>query len=113
MYRGTAPTPITTSTCIPDSVTIKANVFERLIDSPKQHYIDVIPLLTMGNKGAFIRFEAPTLEPMIVTFSAMPYPDVKPMAYTSNFLWLGLVCSRDCDGFFDAVGLLLRYIAID
>ncbi|GJZ02310.1 hypothetical protein Tco_0520271 [Tanacetum coccineum] len=86
MYRGTAPTPITTSTCIPDSVTIKANVFERLIDSPKQHYIDAIPLLT-------------------------PYPDVKPMAYTSNFLWLGLMCSRDCDGFFDAVGLLLRISA--
>ncbi|KAK9065847.1 hypothetical protein SSX86_015248 [Deinandra increscens subsp. villosa] len=40
----------------------------------------------MGNKGAFIRFEAPTLEPKIVTFSAVPHPDVKPMAYASNFL---------------------------
>ncbi|GJV58053.1 serine/threonine-protein phosphatase 5 isoform X1, partial [Tanacetum coccineum] len=40
----------------------------------------------MGNKGAFIRFEAPTMEPKIVTFSAVPHPDVKPMAYASNFL---------------------------
>ncbi|CAM8986399.1 unnamed protein product [Rhodiola kirilowii] len=40
----------------------------------------------MGNKGAFIRFEAPELKPNIVTFSAVPHPDVKPMAYASNFL---------------------------
>ena len=82
-------------------------------------------LFQMGNKGAFIRFEAPTMEPKIVTFSAVvstfyfcqlqffifdyscvcvcvyiynfcfnivflqniqPHPDVKPMAYASNFL---------------------------
>ncbi|KAL7589233.1 serine/threonine-protein phosphatase 5 isoform X1 [Lactuca sativa] len=40
----------------------------------------------MGNKGAFIRFEAPVMEPKIVTFSAVTHPDVKPMAYASNFL---------------------------
>ncbi|XP_034701447.1 serine/threonine-protein phosphatase 5 isoform X1 [Vitis riparia] len=40
----------------------------------------------MGNKGAFIRFEAPDLKPNIVTFSAVPHPDVKPMAYANNFL---------------------------
>ncbi|KAI5661992.1 hypothetical protein M9H77_21315 [Catharanthus roseus] len=40
----------------------------------------------MGNKGAFIRFEAPSLKPNIVTFSAVPHPDVKPMAYANNFL---------------------------
>ncbi|KAJ0798091.1 putative protein-serine/threonine phosphatase [Helianthus annuus] len=40
----------------------------------------------MGNKGAFIRFEAPTMEPKIFTFSAVPHPDVKPMAYACNFL---------------------------
>ncbi|KAL7217580.1 hypothetical protein ACSBR2_010937 [Camellia fascicularis] len=40
----------------------------------------------MGNKGAFIRFEAPNLKPNIVTFSAVPHPDVKPMAYANNFL---------------------------
>lgn len=39
----------------------------------------------MGNKGAFIRFEAPDLKPNIVTFSAVPHPDVKPMAYASFF----------------------------
>ncbi|RDX62034.1 Serine/threonine-protein phosphatase 5, partial [Mucuna pruriens] len=42
----------------------------------------------MGNKGAFIRFEAPDLKPNIVTFSAVPHPDVKPMAYANNFLWM-------------------------
>ncbi|XP_073122364.1 serine/threonine-protein phosphatase 5 isoform X1 [Henckelia pumila] len=40
----------------------------------------------MGNKGAFIRFEAPDLKPNIVSFSAVPHPDVKPMAYANNFL---------------------------
>ncbi|XP_021274195.1 serine/threonine-protein phosphatase 5 isoform X1 [Herrania umbratica] len=40
----------------------------------------------MGNKGAFIRLEAPDLKPNIVTFSAVPHPDVKPMAYANNFL---------------------------
>ncbi|XP_077251067.1 serine/threonine-protein phosphatase 5-like [Tasmannia lanceolata] len=40
----------------------------------------------MGNKGAFIRFKAPDMKPDIVSFSAVPHPDVKPMAYASNFL---------------------------
>ncbi|XP_016507677.1 serine/threonine-protein phosphatase 5 isoform X1 [Nicotiana tabacum] len=40
----------------------------------------------MGNKGAFIRFEAPDMKPNVVTFSAVPHPDVKPMAYANNFL---------------------------
>ncbi|KAI6697204.1 hypothetical protein NL676_017323 [Syzygium grande] len=40
----------------------------------------------MGNKGALIRFEAPDMKPNIVTFSAVPHPDVKPMAYANNFL---------------------------
>jgi serine/threonine-protein phosphatase 5 len=40
----------------------------------------------MGNKGAFIRFEASDMKPNIVTFSAVPHPDVKPMAYANNFL---------------------------
>ncbi|KAK3042422.1 hypothetical protein RJ639_000146 [Escallonia herrerae] len=40
----------------------------------------------MGNKGAFIRFESPDMKPKIVTFSAVPHPDVKPMAYANNFL---------------------------
>ncbi|KEH33779.1 serine/threonine-protein phosphatase 5 isoform X1 [Medicago truncatula] len=40
----------------------------------------------MGNKGAFIRFEAPDLKPNITTFAAVPHPDVKPMAYANNFL---------------------------
>ncbi|KAL6570842.1 Serine/threonine-protein phosphatase 5 [Orobanche gracilis] len=40
----------------------------------------------MGNKGAFIHFEAPDLKPNIVTFSAVSHPDVRPMAYANNFL---------------------------
>ncbi|XP_077226948.1 serine/threonine-protein phosphatase 5-like [Tasmannia lanceolata] len=40
----------------------------------------------MGNKGAFIRFKAPDMKPDIVSFSAVPHPDVKPMAYANNFL---------------------------
>lgn len=40
----------------------------------------------MGNKGAFIRFTAPEMKPDIVTFSAVPHPDVRPMAYANNFL---------------------------
>lgn len=40
----------------------------------------------MGNKGAYIRFEAPEMKPKIVTFAAVPHPDVKPMAYANNFL---------------------------
>ncbi|KAK4796797.1 hypothetical protein SAY86_029123 [Trapa natans] len=40
----------------------------------------------MDNKGAFIRFNAPDLKPNIVTFTAVPHPDVKAMAYASNFL---------------------------
>ncbi|CAH9135534.1 unnamed protein product [Cuscuta epithymum] len=40
----------------------------------------------MGNEGAFIRFESPALKPNIVTFSAVPHPEVMPMAYANNFL---------------------------
>jgi serine/threonine-protein phosphatase 5 len=42
--------------------------------------------MQMGNKGAFIRFGAPDLKPDIVSFAAVPHPDVKPMAYANNFL---------------------------
>ncbi|KAL8136743.1 hypothetical protein V2J09_002744 [Rumex salicifolius] len=39
----------------------------------------------MGNKGAYIRFEAPEMKPNIVTFSAVPHPEMRPMAY-ANFI---------------------------
>lgn len=42
----------------------------------------------MGNKGAFIRFKAPELKPEIISFSAVPHPDVRPMAYANNFMRL-------------------------
>lgn len=40
----------------------------------------------MGNKGAYIKFKAPEMKPDIVSYTAVPHPDVKPMAYASNFL---------------------------
>ncbi|KAH9605452.1 hypothetical protein KSS87_006278 [Heliosperma pusillum] len=40
----------------------------------------------MGNKGAFIRFESPEMKPNITSFSAVPHPNVMPMAYANNFL---------------------------
>ena len=39
----------------------------------------------MGNKGAFIRFEA-DMVPKFVQFSAVPHPPVRPMAYASNYM---------------------------
>ncbi|CAH9091111.1 unnamed protein product [Cuscuta epithymum] len=39
----------------------------------------------LGNKGAFIRFLAPDLNPNIVTFAAVPHPNVRPMAYADSF----------------------------
>lgn len=38
---------------------------------------------TMGNKGAFIHFDA-SLEPKFTQFDAVPHPDVKPMAYAAG-----------------------------
>ncbi|KAF9589155.1 hypothetical protein IFM89_019471, partial [Coptis chinensis] len=40
----------------------------------------------MGNKGAFIKFKAPDMKPNITTFTAVPHPEVMPMAYANNFL---------------------------
>nr|XP_043618432.1 glycine-rich domain-containing protein 1-like [Erigeron canadensis] len=45
MYRGRAPSPVTTIPCIPDiatNATDSTNGFERLIDSPKLSYIEVL-----------------------------------------------------------------------
>ncbi|XP_023217724.1 serine/threonine-protein phosphatase 5-like [Centruroides sculpturatus] len=41
---------------------------------------------TMGNKGAFITMNGRDLKPNFVTYSAVPHPNVKPMAYASNLL---------------------------
>lgn len=38
---------------------------------------------SMGNKGAFIHFEA-ELQPNFTQFTAVPHPDVKPMAYAAG-----------------------------
>lgn len=38
----------------------------------------------MGNKGAFIRFEA-DMKPKFTTYDAVPHPKVPPMAYASSF----------------------------
>ncbi|RWS29301.1 serine/threonine-protein phosphatase 5-like protein [Leptotrombidium deliense] len=39
---------------------------------------------TMGNKGAFITFRGPDLEPNFMTYSEVPHPNVKPMAYANS-----------------------------
>jgi serine/threonine-protein phosphatase 5 len=39
----------------------------------------------MGNKGAYIRFND-EYAPEYHTFSAVPHPDVKPMAYAKNMM---------------------------
>lgn len=44
----------------------------------------------MGNKGAFVRLRAPALVPDITSFAAVEHPAVKPMAYASNFSFLGM-----------------------
>lgn len=41
----------------------------------------------MGNKGAFVKFNGSDMVPHFTTFSAVPHPDVKPMAYASSFMW--------------------------
>jgi len=38
---------------------------------------------TMGNKGAFIHFDA-TLEPKFTQYEAVPHPEVRPMAYAAG-----------------------------
>ena len=39
----------------------------------------------MGNKGAFIRFES-DMVPRMTSFSAVPHPPLRPMAYASSFM---------------------------
>ncbi|XP_035205647.1 serine/threonine-protein phosphatase 5-like, partial [Stegodyphus dumicola] len=41
---------------------------------------------TMGNKGAFITMKGKDMKPNFVTYSAVPHPNVKPMAYASSLL---------------------------
>ncbi|KAG8195712.1 hypothetical protein JTE90_002975 [Oedothorax gibbosus] len=41
---------------------------------------------TMGNKGAFITMNGKDMKPNFVTYSAVPHPNVKPMAYASSLL---------------------------
>jgi len=45
----------------------------------------------MGNKGAFIRFEAgdDVSKPHFTQFTAVPHPPIKPMAYASNMSMFG------------------------
>jgi serine/threonine-protein phosphatase 5 len=38
---------------------------------------------TMGNKGAFIHFDA-FMEPKFTQYTSVPHPDVKPMAYSAG-----------------------------
>ncbi|XP_024387762.1 serine/threonine-protein phosphatase 5 [Physcomitrium patens] len=42
----------------------------------------------MGNKGAFIRFQAPDMKPQFTKFSSVWHPNVRPMQYANNFFSL-------------------------
>lgn len=44
----------------------------------------------MGNKGAFIHFEAPDMVPKFTKFDAVPHPAVRPMAYASSMFMGGM-----------------------
>jgi len=39
---------------------------------------------SMGNKGAFIRFEGSAMKPKFTSFTAVPHPSVQPMAYAGS-----------------------------
>lgn len=41
---------------------------------------------TMGNSGAIIRLEGPSLSPDFQMFDAVPHPEMKPMAYANHLL---------------------------
>ena len=43
-----------------------------------------------GNKGALINLKGNDLTPKLVTYEAVPHPNVKPMAYANNFSLFGL-----------------------
>jgi len=43
----------------------------------------------VGNKAAFIKF-GPDLNPRFTKYVAVPHPDVKPMAYASQYSMMGL-----------------------
>eukprot|EP00743_Colponemidia_sp_Colp-15_P001661 GILK01001814.1.p1 GENE.GILK01001814.1~~GILK01001814.1.p1 ORF type:complete len:514 (-),score=127.26 GILK01001814.1:104-1645(-) len=44
----------------------------------------------MGNKGAFIRFKGDSMKPQITSFTAVPHPSIRPMAYASNMNMFGM-----------------------
>lgn len=40
----------------------------------------------MGNKGAYVKFKGEDMTPQFTTFSSVPHPEVRPMAYANSFL---------------------------
>lgn len=42
---------------------------------------------SMGNKGAFLRFEGADMVPKFTQFQAVSHPDVRPMAYANSFMF--------------------------
>uniref|UniRef100_A0A8C6NSN5 Serine/threonine-protein phosphatase n=1 Tax=Nothobranchius furzeri TaxID=105023 RepID=A0A8C6NSN5_NOTFU len=45
----------------------------------------------MGNKGAYIHLRGSDLKPEFHQFTAVPHPDVKPMAYANTLMQLGMM----------------------
>ncbi|TNN56579.1 Serine/threonine-protein phosphatase 5 [Liparis tanakae] len=45
----------------------------------------------MGNKGAYIHLRGSDLKPEFHQFTAMPHPNVKPMAYANSLMQMGMM----------------------
>uniref|UniRef100_A0A673NAQ2 Serine/threonine-protein phosphatase n=1 Tax=Sinocyclocheilus rhinocerous TaxID=307959 RepID=A0A673NAQ2_9TELE len=45
----------------------------------------------MGNKGAYIHLRGSDLKPEFHQFTAVPHPDVKPMAYANSLMQMGMM----------------------
>ncbi|XP_010781985.1 serine/threonine-protein phosphatase 5-like [Notothenia coriiceps] len=45
----------------------------------------------MGNKGAYIHLRGSDLKPEFHQFTAVPHPNVKPMAYANSLMQMGMM----------------------
>ena len=67
-----------------NNLSIKSKVCVTVFSAP--NYCD-----QMGNKAAYIHLRGSDLWPQFHQFTAVPHPDVKPMAYASTLLQLGMM----------------------
>ncbi|KAJ8371458.1 hypothetical protein AAFF_G00310300 [Aldrovandia affinis] len=53
--------------------------------------LSVSPSDQMGNKGAYICLRGSDLKPEFHQFTAVPHPNVKPMAYANSLMQMGMM----------------------